>query len=66
VSNNYQHWGTRDDGSPEPFDTNVESVVANATMAYAETGGNATVKPHGWGSMQPKVRNQVMCRMQSG
>jgi hypothetical protein len=65
VSSNYQHWGTRADGTAEPFDTSAVSVVANTTMPYPETGGNATVAPYGWASMHPQERNQVMCRMQS-
>lgn len=65
VTSNYQHWGTRPDGSQEPYDTAAVSVVANVTMPYPEPGGSATVAPYGWASMQPGVRNQFMCRMQS-
>jgi hypothetical protein len=66
VSSNYQHWGTRPDGTAEPYDTSAVSVVANTTLPYAESGGNVTIAPYGWASAQPNERNQVMCRMQSG
>ena len=66
MSSNYQHWGTRSDGTAEPYDTSAVSVAANTTLPYAESGGNATIAPYGWASAQPNEKNQVMCRMQSG